>query len=137
MVREHYGAGAANVGFTTFEGTVRAADDWGGPDRVKEVVPGLRGSYEALLHDVGGDFLLPLREPPVARALQDARLERAIGVIYRPQTERASHYFEAVLRDQFDWLIHLDRTTALRTLDADASGRSDSDELPETYPSGV
>lgn len=137
LVREHYGAEATNVGFTTFEGTVRAADDWGGRDRVKEVRPALEGSYESHLHDVGGDFLLSFPDPDLTRALGGPRLERAIGVIYRPQTERASHYFEAVLPEQFDWLIHLDRTTALRSWDADGRERSDLDELPETYPSGV
>lgn len=135
LVREHYADAATNVGFTTFDGTVRAADDWGGRDAVKDVVPAHPDSYEALLHEVGGDFLLPLGDRKVAGALGDPRLERAIGVIYRPDTERASHYFQAALPDQFDWLIHLDHTTALVPLDRDA--RSSAREVPETFPSGI
>ncbi len=135
LVREHYGDAATNVGFTTFTGTVRAADDWGGRDAVKRVAPALPGSYEALLHEVGGDFLLPLGDLRVAEALGDPRLERAIGVIYRPRTERASHYFEAVLPKQFDWLIHLDDTTAIEPVGR--PGPEPPEELPETFPSGV
>lgn len=136
LVREHYGADATNIGFSTFTGTVRAADDWDGPDEVKRVAPALDGSYEALFHEIGGDRLIDLRDPVVFEALTGPLLERAIGVIYRPQTERVSHYFEARLPDQFDRLIHLDDTTAIEPVGR-GSIESDETDVPETYPSGV
>ncbi len=136
LVREHYGEESTNVGFTTFAGSVRAADDWDGRDEVKDVQPALDGSYEALLHEVGGDRLVHLRDPAVAEALRGPLLQRAIGVIYRPQTERVSHYFEARLPDQFDWLIHLDETAAIEPLRRPPADEDEAD-LPETYPSGV
>ena len=104
LARERHGRDAVLVGFTTYDGTVTAASDWGAPAERKRVRPALPGSYEALFH-AGRDarFLLPLRDDGRRReALREPRLERAIGVIYRPETERASHYFEADLADQFD-----------------------------------
>lgn len=134
LTRERYGDDCLLVGFTTFTGTVTAASDWDGPAECKAVRPGLPGSYEALLHEAGPERLfLPLRGD-VAQALGRPRLERAIGVIYRPDTERASHYFQCRLPRQFDALIHFDRTRALRPLDAVSEWQSSE---PSTYPSGL
>jgi erythromycin esterase-like protein len=137
LARERYGEDAVLVGFTTYTGTVTAASDWGEPAERKRVRPALRGSYEALFHELGaGDFLLPIRgRDPVAGALAPARLERAIGVIYRPATERQSHYFEADLAQQFDAVVHLDQTRAVEPLDLTQGWKAG--EPPETYPSGV
>ena len=97
--------------------------------------PSLRGSYERLFHDTRVPaFVLPLNEPSVAAALAGPRPERAIGVIYRPETERASHYFTAQLPRQFSAVVHVDRTQALEPLER--WGRHEID-LPETYPTGV
>jgi erythromycin esterase-like protein len=138
LVRERYGDEAINVGFTTYDGTVTAASDWDAPAERKRVRPALRGSYEALFHDVGPPrFLIPLRDGgEVAEVLRGPRLERAIGVIYRPQTERQSHYFHARLADQFDAVLHFDRTEAVQPLDRDP-GREEPGEVPETFPAGV
>jgi len=137
LARKAYGQDACLVGFTTYDGRVTAADDWDGQARHKHVRPALDGSYEQLFHAAGIDrFYLPLREHGPARdALMEARLERAIGVLYRPRTERQSHYFMAQLPRQFDAIIHIDRTSAVEPLDAD-SGWHDS-EPPETYPDGL
>src|SRR6266567_3596988 len=107
------------VGFSTYTGTVTAASDWDEPHERMRVRPALEGSYEALFHDTGlANFLLNLREDNNAvKGLRGPRLERAIGVIYRPQTERISHYFTARLPEQFDALIHFDKTRAVEPLD--------------------
>ena len=105
------------LGFTTYEGTVLAAASWGTPGRATALRPALAGSYSALFHETGiQDFLLILRGSPAAPALQDMRLERAVGVVYAPQTERQSHYFLASIADQFDAVIHFDRTDAVSPL---------------------
>src|SRR5206468_694024 len=103
----------------TYTGTVTAASDWGGPHERKRVRPALPGSYEALFHGTGlPEFLLLLRNGGRAsQQLQGPRLERAIGVIYRPDTERINHYFSARLPEQFDAIIHFDGTHAVRPLD--------------------
>jgi erythromycin esterase-like protein len=133
LVRQEHGRDAVLIGFTTYSGTVTAADEWDAPARRKRVRPGLTGSYEALFHDVGEPrFLLRLRDAPLAEPLRRPLLERAIGVIYRPETERASHYFRARLSEQFDAVIHLDQTTGVVPLDPFAG--LDEDEPPETYP---
>ncbi|MGH9627131.1 MAG: erythromycin esterase family protein [Bryobacteraceae bacterium] len=148
LVRERYGDEAMLVGFTTHSGTVTAASDWGGPAEVKSVRPALAGSYEALLHQTGlyqtglhqtglAGFLVTMRtNREAAGLLREPRLERAIGVIYRPETERISHYFEARLADQFDAVIHFDETRAVQAL-ARSSKRDVHDEEPEMFPSGV
>ena len=134
LVRERYGRDAVNVGFTTYDGTVTAASDWDAPAEQKRVRQALPGSYEALFHEVGlSRFLLDLRDGEVGERLRGPRLERAIGVIYRPETERQSHYFHASLTGQFDAVIHLDRTTAVQPLDRD-SGQEQEGEVPETFP---
>ena len=117
LVREQHGESAFLVGFTTFTGTVTAASDWGAPSRRMNVRPALPESYAAVFHEAAvPDFALVLRNTAVADALRPPRLERAIGVVYRPQTERASHYFQASLSEQFDAVVHLDRTRALEPL---------------------
>jgi erythromycin esterase-like protein len=136
LVREKYGPESVLVGFSTYTGTVTAASDWGAPAEVKRVRPGLPGSFEELFHQQDlPDFLLPLREVSSAGLLRQTRLQRAIGVIYLPQTERQSHYFHARLPNQFDAVLHFDTTRALRPLDR--SPHWDDTELPETYPTGL
>src|SRR5256714_2982988 len=134
LVRERFGGESFGIGFTTNTGTVTAASDWGGVAERKRVRPALNGSYEELFHAVGlPRFWIDLRARNEATALlRDERLERAIGVIYRPETERFSHYFEARLADQFDAIIHLDETRALEPLER--TSEWDTGELPETYP---
>jgi erythromycin esterase-like protein len=138
LVRERYGRHAFLVGFTTHTGAVMAADDWDAPPRVKRVRPALAGSYELLFHETGlARFLLDLRAEGRARELLlRPRLERAIGVIYRPETERLSHYFGARLAEQFDAVLHFDTTGAVEPLDARRRAAA-GDEPPETYPTGV
>jgi len=139
LVRERHGAAAALVGFSTYSGTVTAASDWDMPAETKQIRPGLDGSYEALFHGVdSARFCLVLRgNAEVAEALAAPRLQRAIGVIYRPETERQSHYFHARLARQFDALIHLDATRALVPLDRPRDVDAAAVEPPETFPSGV
>ena len=138
LVRERYGARAVLVGFTTHAGEVMAADDWDEPGRVKRVRPALEGSYELLFHEAGAPrFMLDLRAGGrAAELLRRPRLERAIGVIYRPETERWSHYFTARLAEQFDAVIHFDQTRAVTPLEAPRRA-APGDEPPETYPSAV
>lgn len=118
LVREQLGDAALLIGFTTYTGHVSAATEWGGEVEYQWVRPALPESYEHLFHSTRLDrFFLPLREPAGER-LHESMLERAIGVIYAPHTERASHYFEASLAAQFDALFHLDETEALEPLSA-------------------
>jgi erythromycin esterase-like protein len=137
LVREIHGREAFLVGFSTYHGTVTAASDWGGAAERKRVRPGLPGSYEDIFHEVGmRRFVLPLRDSAVlAKAFAPPRLQRAIGVIYLPETERMSHYFNARLAQQFDAMIHFDETRALEPLERDSAWVTE--EAPETYPSGM
>ncbi len=137
LVRDRYPQDTVLVGFTTYTGTVTAASNWGEPPQLKSVRPALSGSYEDLFHQTGlPHFLLNLRqENPAVASLREARLERAIGVIYRPETERASHYFYAHLSDQFDAVIHIDDTRAVQPLDRTAP--EETGEAPETFPSAL
>ena len=137
LVRERFGAEAFSLGFSTHEGTVTAASDWDGPAERKRVRPGLPHSYESILHATGLDRLLLLLGGggPPADALRTPRLERAIGVIYRPESERLSHYFHASLPEQFDAVIHVDQTRAVEPLERTAA--SNTSEVPETYPTAV
>jgi len=137
LVRERHGDEARLIGFSTYTGTVTAASEWDAPAERKRVRPGMEGSYERLFHQVGiPNFFLPLRGGgPAADALRTSRLERAIGVIYAPETERWSHYFHAEVADQFDAVIHYDETRALRPLEPTPGW--ESAEPPETYPSGL
>ncbi|MBQ5940183.1 erythromycin esterase family protein [Massilia sp. AB1] len=137
LARKAYGADTCLIGFSTYDGRVTAASEWDGPAEHKHVRPGLPGSYEHTLHSTGlGNFYVPLRDPGPARdALMEGRLERAIGVLYIPRTERQSHYFMAQLPRQFDAVIHIDRTTAVEPLDPTSGWHSN--EPPETYPQGL
>jgi erythromycin esterase-like protein len=137
LVRERYGDDAVLIGFTTHHGRVTAASDWDRPAERKHVRPALPDSYEATFHDTRlANFLLAWRGRDGAReALLAPALERAIGVIYRPDTERASHYFWARLALQFDAVIHFDETRAVEPLERTAVW--DAGEPPETFPFGV
>jgi erythromycin esterase-like protein len=107
------------IGFTTHSGTVIAASAWDKPGEIKDVRPALPESYAGHFHDLGfGNALLPLRDRgDVAAGLNEPRLQRAIGVVYLPQTERQSHYFTARLSQQFDAVIHWDVTRAIEPLE--------------------
>jgi len=137
LARKAYPGQTCLIGFSTFDGHVTAASEWDGPAERKRVRPGMAGSYEELLHHVGlARFYLNLRDDSsVRRLLLEQRLERAIGVLYLPRTERQSHYFHASLAEQFDAIIHIDRTEALLPLDATSGWHSG--EPPETYPEGI
>jgi erythromycin esterase-like protein/predicted phosphoribosyltransferase len=137
LVREKYGRAAVLIGFTTDHGTVTAASDWDGVAERKRVRPALAASCEALFHAaLPGRFLLTWHEnQALSEALREPRLERAIGVIYRPESERASHYFQALLSDQFDAVLHFDETRAVEPLEYAAEW--EAGELPETFPFAV
>jgi erythromycin esterase-like protein len=139
LVRERYGRDAMLVGFSTYTGTVTAASDWDAPAERKRVRPALKDSYEALFHEIGiPRFLISWNShDALASALSDPRLERAIGVIYRPETERQSHYFYARLSDQFDAVLHFDETRAVEPLERSAEWSSIEAEPAETFPFGV
>ena len=136
LCRREYGDDAYLIGFGTDHGTVAAASDWGGPMHHKSVRPSHARSYERVCHDTGVPaFLLHLREPrrdEVRDELASPRLERAIGVIYRPETELQSHYFQASLPHQFDEYVWIDETSAVAPLPAHELA-----EAPETYPFGL
>jgi erythromycin esterase-like protein len=137
LVRERYGQDTRLVGFSTYEGTVTAASAWDAPAERKRVRPALPESYEALFHATGiPQFLLLIHDDgEFVSVLREPRLERAIGVIYLPETERLSHYFYARLADQFDAVLHFDRTRAVEPLDRTPGW--ERGELPETFPSGL
>jgi erythromycin esterase-like protein len=139
LVRERHGDAAALLGFSTHHGTVTAASDWDRPAETKRVRPGLEGSFEALFHELGHErFRLVLRgSDELAAAFAAPRLQRAIGVIYRPETERQSHYFQTRLARQFDAIVHLDVTHALLPLDCPGAAVEGAGEPAEAYPSGV
>lgn len=135
LCRQRFGEQAYLMGFGTHTGTVAAASDWGGPMEIKTVRPSMPDSYERLCHDSGLDaFLLPMSrgQESLRRSLTPARLERAIGVIYRPETEAASHYFNASLPRQFDEYIWFDRTRAVQALGPEVAAG-----VPETFPFGL
>jgi erythromycin esterase-like protein len=137
LMRERHRGDVVLVGFTTYDGTVTAASSWGAPPRRMRVRPAMAGSYEAVLHEAGipSFILCPLDAGTSGDALDDARLERAIGVIYRPETERQSHMFASRITRQFDALIHIDRTRAVEPLERGSGW--DLREPPETYPSAL
>jgi protein-L-isoaspartate(D-aspartate) O-methyltransferase len=136
LCRKEFGGQAYSIGFGTNSGTVAAASNWDEPMEVKTVRPGLENSYEKLCHDTGlSGFMLGLRDrlpAELEQALSVPRLERAIGVIYRPETELASHYFQAVLTGQFDEYIWFDETSAVTPLET-----RELEGLPDTYPFGL
>ncbi len=135
LCRNEFGKAVSLIGFGTDHGTVAAASNWDGPMEVKAVRPAVPQSYEALCHQSGiRSFLLNLRQPTLntTDSLLKPRLERAIGVVYRPETEMSSHYFQAVLPQQFDELIWFDETSAITPFETKTL-----DGLPDTYPFGV
>ena len=135
LVRQEFGGEACLIGFSTHAGTVTAARDWDSPAEQRRVRPSLTGSYERLFHEAGIErFAIRLKDEPVRSALTPTRLQRAIGVIYVPETERASHYFRARLPEQFDLMLHVDETRALQPLERWAEIEAD---VPETYPTGM
>jgi erythromycin esterase-like protein len=117
LVREAVGDEAVLIGFTTFDGTVAAASDWDAEVELKPMRPAIEGSVEHLFHQLGGDFFLPMRGNGVRELLDGPLYQRAIGVIYRPETELLSHYIRADIAEQFDGVFHVDRTNALQPLD--------------------
>ncbi len=139
LMRERHGQDKVFLlGFTTHSGAVTAASEWDSPAQVKGLRPSLPESIEHALHETGlRRLLLPLRgRAPLHQSLAASRLlERAVGVIYLPETERISHYFEADVSAQFDALVHVDATTALHPLDKGAHWRAE--DQPETWPSGI
>ena len=140
LCREAFGNGAYAIGFGTDSGTVAAASNWDEAMEIKIVRPALPDSYERLCHQTRlPHFLLPLRSPATTDAMNDVirqltrpRLERAIGVIYRPETELQSHYFQATLPQQFDEYIWFDETKAVTPLKTE-----EIEGFPETYPFGL
>lgn len=136
LCRQAYGKGAVLIGFGTHTGTVAAASDWDAPMERKQILPSLSDSYESLLHDVGSErFLLDLRagrHDEVRQALSKPRLERYIGVIYQPETERWSHYSHASLANQYDAFVWFDETHAITPLSTTSVGGED-----EMFPFGL
>lgn len=129
LMRQRYRGQTALIGMTTYRGTVTAASDWGGPAERMRVRDALPASHEQAFHEMGvRNFYVATRE------LRERRLERAIGVVYLPQSERMSHYFHASLAGQFDVVLHFDETRALEPLERVAE---QAGEAPETYPVGV
>jgi erythromycin esterase-like protein len=135
LARSRWPGECVLVGFTTYDGRVTAAFEWGAHAERKIVRPAIVESYEDLFHGTGLSSFVLLLGDQVREALGPARLERAIGVIYRPDTERASHWFHASLPAQFDAVIHLDRTSAVEPLER--SSVWDEGEAPETFPTGL
>lgn len=135
LVREKWGEKAFLVGFSTYTGSVTAASNWDAPAERKHVRPALSGSFESLFHrvEIPNFLLLTGADRLVRELLERTRLERAIGVIYRPESERISHYFDARLADQFDAVLHLDETRAVEPLEREQLW--EAGEVPETYPS--
>jgi len=135
LTRERYGQESVLVGFTTYTGTVTAASDWDSPVERKRVRPALPDSYEALFHSLGiSDFLLTITDgsSPVID-IPEPLLERAIGVVYLPETERVSHYFQAKLASQFDSIVRCDVTRAVEPLELNPEWESGE---WETFPWG-
>jgi len=137
LIRQKYGDKAVLVGFTTYTGTVTAAQDWDDPGEQRRVRPALPDSYELGFHEAGMPcFFLDFRgDASKTELMNSPHLERAIGVVYRPETERVSHYFLADMRRQFDAVFHFDETRALEPLEKPE--RWHEIEPPETFPSGI
>ena len=125
------------LGFTTFDGNVTASSEWGASAECKKVNKALSESVENLFHkvDIPKFYLITKDHPEVIAALPVHSLERAIGVVYLPETERQSHYFYVDIANQFDAIIHIDKTSAVQPIE-NISISKDRD-VPETYPSGM
>ncbi len=139
LLRERHPGETALVGFTTHQGSVVAAHDWDEPAERKRVRPALEGSWEELFHEAEIPRFY-VTSADLRRVVGEGveRLQRAIGVVYRPQTERRSHYFHARLADELDIVVHVDATRALEPLDPiDSEEHTPEHELPETFPTGV
>ncbi len=140
LAKERFGQEAVSIGLGTNGGTVAAADDWDQPMKVKAIRPSLEESYERLSHESGVPrFLLDLREARNRRLsglLEDPRLERFIGVIYRPETERWSHYSQAILPGQFDAWLWFDETEAIAPLPGEVRP-GEASSADETWPFGL
>ena len=136
LCRQEFATSSYSIGFGTDRGTVAAVSNWDEPMQIKTVLPALAGSYERLCHETGdARFVLPLRKlmpGTVGAGLMQPRLERAIGVVYRPESELQSHYFEAVLPRQFDEFVWFDETKAVTALQTE-----EVKGLPDTYPFGL
>jgi protein-L-isoaspartate(D-aspartate) O-methyltransferase len=137
LCRERFGAEVAVIGFGTHSGKVACATDWDGAMEIKQVRPGLPQSFEQQCHDSGKPaFLLDFaRHEALAKALKTPRLARYIGVIYRPETERYSHYMESSVSQQFDAFVWFDRTSPVKALAADDGGSTGG--APDTFPFGM
>ncbi|MBX9878828.1 MAG: erythromycin esterase family protein [Candidatus Obscuribacterales bacterium] len=133
LVRQNFGDSTFSIGFSCYTGTVTAACQWGGEAERKIVRPGLPGSIEELFHSVDlPSFILNLKQSNLRAAFKQPHLERAIGVIYMPQTERQSHYFLTRLSDQFDAIIHFQETQAVEPLERTAKWVAGEDRVEET-----
>jgi protein-L-isoaspartate(D-aspartate) O-methyltransferase len=135
LCRKEFGAGVYSIGFGTYAGTVAAASHWDWPMEIKAVRPAVPESYERCCHDSGvTSFCLDLHQSVLngPEGLSRPRLERAIGVIYRPETELSSHYFQAVLPRQFDEYIWFEETRAVSPL-----ATKELEDIPDTYPFGL
>jgi protein-L-isoaspartate(D-aspartate) O-methyltransferase len=136
LCRKKFGEESYSIGFGTDHGTVAAASNWDGPMEVMQVRPSHPQSYERLFHLTNkSGLILPLhaeQKGELYTQLSKPKLERAIGVIYRPETELASHYFEAVLPRQFDEYIWIDHTKAVTPLSTEQL-----EGVPDTYPFGI
>jgi erythromycin esterase-like protein len=140
LLRQRYPDDVQLVGFTTHHGSVQCAYDWDEPPHRERVRPSLPGSWEELFHETGHERFVIVASALRRIAGENAeRLHRAIGVVYRPETERRSHYYHAKLADQYDLVVHIDETTAVRPLDLDDTELAGEtrDDLPETYPIGI
>lgn len=139
LVRQRHRDQVALIGFLTYEGTVIAAPDWDEPGERMRLLPALPGSWEELLHEAGHPrFYLTAADMKRVVGPRAERLQRAIGVVYRPDTERRSHYLHARLADELDLVIYIDSTRAVQPLDpSEASPAIPAHELPETFPTGV
>ena len=137
LCREEWGNAAALIGFGMDSGTVACASDWDGPMEIKAVRPSRPDSHESVCHAAGIErFLLDLRpgvNEDLRAAMAEPRLERYIGVIYRPETERWSHYSHAILSAQYDGFVWFDRTRAVVPLPIETIGGGED----ETYPFGL
>lgn len=137
LVRQHDPSNNLLIGFSTCRGTVTAADNWDSPAKRKRINEPVPGSYEEIFHHVSHkNFMLDLRhDNRMSDLLSTPRLQRAIGVVYRPDTERQSHYLQSCLPEQFDFILHYDDTTALKTLEN--TSYAHLNEFDETFPFGV
>lgn len=137
LMRQRYTSEVFLLGFTTYKGYVTAAPEWDASAQRKSINPGIEGSYEKLFHQLGFERFLYIFKgsPQLREVFPKMLLERAIGVVYLPESERRSHYFYANIANQFDAVMHIDVTKALKPLEKYAS--SPKEDAPETFPSGL